>query len=236
MAGFLGWCVYRGFGLRRGLSVGRRFGRCALLTFPGDEGKQRRMHLRHGLLLVVKLGDPARLGRGDLDHGLVGHHFDHGLVFLDLITLGHQPFNHLALDDAFADVGQNEVFRGVVAVTGGRLGRGSRHGISGVGFRRCLWRGVAGAAFAVLLHQLEQRCVHLRDVAFLMIQPGDTTLVGRGDFHQGFVGHDLGHRLILFDHIALGHQPFDQFTFHDTFTDIGQYKITHHCSPVRISA
>ena len=78
--------------------------------------------------------------------------------------------------------------------------------------------------------------MHLRDVAFLMVKTSYTAFVGRGDFHQGLVGHYLGHRLIFFDQIAFTDQPFDQFTFHDTFADIGQYKITHGYSPVLIPA
>ena len=79
------------------------------------------MHPGHFLLLVIQPGDPAGLGGGDFDHGLVGHDIDHRLVFLDLVAFGHTPFHHLALDDAFADVGQDEVFGGFFA---GRRCRG----------------------------------------------------------------------------------------------------------------
>jgi hypothetical protein len=78
--------------------------------------------------------------------------------------------------------------------------------------------------------------MNLGDIAFLVVKACHPALIGRRNFHQGLVGHYLSHRLIFFDHIAFTDQPFDQFTFHDTFADIGQNKITHSCSPVLISA
>ena len=77
--------------------------------------------------------------------------------------------------------------------------------------------------------------MHSGDVAFLMVKPGDPAFVGRGDLHQRLVRHHLGDRLVLLDDISFAYQPFDQFALHDTFADIGQYKITHGCSPVLIS-
>ena len=74
------------------------------------------------------------------------------------------------------------------------------------------------------------------DVAFLVVKACHAAFVGCRNLHQGLVGHYLGDWLILFNHIAFADQPFDQFTFHDTFADIGQYKITHSRSPVLISA
>ena len=90
-------------------------------------------------------------------------------------------------------------------------------------------------AVAAFLHQFKQRGVHFRDVPFLVIEARHLAFIGRRDLHQRLVGHDFGHRLVFFDDVAFADQPLDQFALHDTFADIGQYKITHDCSPVLIS-
>jgi hypothetical protein len=58
---------------------------------------------------AAQLEDRPGLRRGDRDGGLVGHHLDHGLVFLDDVARLHEPGDDLALGHALADVRQLEL-------------------------------------------------------------------------------------------------------------------------------
>ena len=108
--GARGWCA-RALQRRRLSGVLRRQRRRSL-----RRGRSA-VHLEHDQCLV-DLGDLAFLAHGldhlaaaragDGDGGLVGHHLDERLVLGDLVARLDQPFDDLALDHAFADVGQPE--------------------------------------------------------------------------------------------------------------------------------
>ena len=55
------------------------------------------------------LRDAPGARRRDLDRRLVGHDLDHRLVLVDDVAFLDEPADDLALDDAFADVGQVEL-------------------------------------------------------------------------------------------------------------------------------
>ena len=69
------------------------------------------------------LRDRARARRRDLDRGLVGHDLDHRLVLCDGVARLDQPADDLALDDAFADVGQLELERHATSLRTARSAR-----------------------------------------------------------------------------------------------------------------
>ena len=64
------------------------------------------MHLGNLPLGHMEFGHGTRFGGGNLHQRLVGHDFDNGLVFFNLIAFRDAPLDHFALDDAFANIRQ----------------------------------------------------------------------------------------------------------------------------------
>ncbi|MQM37038.1 hypothetical protein KBTX_01027 [wastewater metagenome] len=110
---------------RSGITAARLGG---VTVLAGDlDGEQRLVHPRDLALGVVALHHPAGLHGRDLHKGLVRHHVADGLVLLDVIALLDQPFGELALDNAFADIRQDEVLdHGGALEVHGLLDRGER--------------------------------------------------------------------------------------------------------------
>ncbi len=173
----------------------------------------------------VQSGDAPRLGGGNLDHCLVGHHIHDRLVFLDVVALGDAPLHHFALDDALADVRQDKVLAGDARGRCRRCRRGA-FGRGGIGRLRRRGRGVALGLIG------KQRLMHLGDLALGHVQAGHTSRLGSGNLDQRLVGHHLDDRLVLFDDVTFGNAPLHHLTLHDTFADIGQLEICHLVSPV----
>ena len=53
-------------------------------------------------------GNRAGSGCWNFDGRLVGHDFDHRLMFFNTLPFGHEPLNDFTLGDAFSNVGQLE--------------------------------------------------------------------------------------------------------------------------------
>src|SRR5579875_2356248 len=51
------------------------------------------------------------VGRGDLHRGLVSHHFDHRLVFLDLLSFRNQPLDYLPFGYSLSKIWKLELNR-----------------------------------------------------------------------------------------------------------------------------
>jgi len=52
--------------------------------------------------------DGTTMRGGDLNHGLVGLHFGHGLVLFDPLAFRHQPSAQLDLGNPFTQIGEFE--------------------------------------------------------------------------------------------------------------------------------
>ena len=78
---------------------------------PVAEAQQDRADLHALAGLDVDGGHAPAERRGQLDLGLLGLHEEDGLVLLDLVALGDEDADDLRLGEAFAEVGQLEVFR-----------------------------------------------------------------------------------------------------------------------------
>src|SRR5262249_38308746 len=82
---------------------------------------------------------------------------------------------------------------------------------------------------------------HLADCADLPLghhDLRDAAGLGRRDLDGRLVSHDLDHRLIHLDHVALGDLPLHHFPLDDAFSDVRELELEGHGYPssVRVSA
>ena len=101
---FAGGFFGRGFG-RRGGCGHRSFG----LRTTVAVSNQDRTDLDHVSGGTAEFADRAGPRTRDFDQSLVGLHLGQGLVFLDLISDGHPPFDEFGFIQPFSKVGKNEV-------------------------------------------------------------------------------------------------------------------------------
>ena len=207
------------------------------------------MDLGHLALGHIQLGDDPILRRSDLDHGLVGHDIDQSLVFADLVTLGHVPFDDLALDDALTDIGQNKVYPSPrTALFAGARRRfywlcrlldrrlcGALRLHRRVVFAFCLGLSALPIAALMLATIGKQGRMDSRHFTLRHVQPGNDAGFRGGDFHQRLVRHHLDHRLVFGDGITLGNLPFHHLTLDDALADVRQLELCHVLAPGAVS-
>ena len=92
--------------------------------------------------------------------------------------------------------------------------------------RRCFGRGFGGgdgASVPVSVDlELGADFTDREDVADVTAEVGDRTGHGRGDFDGRLVRHHGQQGLIFDDGVTDGHEPFDDFAFDNTFSNVGQ--------------
>ena len=167
------------------------------------------MHFGNLPDLVITLNEGTGMLSGNFHHGFIGHHFNHYIILGNIVTGINVPFNDFTFDNAFANVWQYKRFYGAARRFRRRpLNRFLRRFLSCLRYFGLLLQ--SSATIITRRLKFKQRRVHFGNITWLIIQPGNNTIVDSRYLYRGFVGHHLCHRLVLFYRITFTDQPFER--------------------------